>query len=115
MVDTHIRFSVFATERRKSILSKSEKGGGIFKSVEVATEQIEEMRLLAERAMFLVTRLTLLIGLFADTWLSKLLANRDIKTITIDLHQFSLVSERLTVVAEELPEKIAQERQDAIR
>jgi hypothetical protein len=49
----YIRFSDFAAERRGSNLAKSGKGKGLFKSVETATEQVEEMRLLAERAMFL--------------------------------------------------------------
>jgi uncharacterized membrane protein len=110
-----IRFSDFAAERRKSKLSRAKKGGGVFKSVEVATQQVEEMRLLAERGMFLATRMPLLTGLFADTWLSQLIINPDVKEMLADIHQFSAVSERLATVAEWLPDNIAKERQKAIR
>lgn len=110
-----IRFSDFAAERRKSKLSRAEKGGGLFKSVETATQQVEEMRLLAERGMFLATRMPLLTGLFAETWLSELMENPDINKMQADIHQFSAVSERLATVAEWLPDNIAKERQKAIQ
>ncbi len=112
---SQIRFSDFAAERRKSKLLKADKGGGVFKSVEVATQQVEKMRLLAERGMFLATRLPLLTGLFADAWLSQLLVNPDVKEMRADIHQFSAVSGRLATVAEWLPDNIAKERQKAIR
>jgi hypothetical protein len=47
---------------------------------------------LAERGMFLATRLPLLTGLFADAWLSQLLVNPDVKEMRADIHQFSAVS-----------------------
>ena len=52
---SHIRFSDFAAERRKSKLARGEKAKGLFKSVEKATQEAEEVRLLAERGMFLGT------------------------------------------------------------
>jgi hypothetical protein len=112
---SQIRFSDFAAERRKSRLSRGKKGGGIFKSVEFATQQVEEMRLLAERGMFLATRIPLLTGFFADTWMSQLLINPDVNRMLGDIHQFSTVSDRLATVAEGMPDKIARERQKAIR
>ena len=110
-----IRFSDFAAERRKSKFSRAIKGGGLFKSVELATQQVEEMRLLAERGMFLATRMPLLTGIFADAWLSQLIINPGIKEMRADIHQFYAVSERLATVAEWLPDNIAKERQKAIR
>ena len=53
VIYNYIRFSDFSAERRKSTLVKKEKTGGIFKSVQQATEQAEEMRMLAERGIFL--------------------------------------------------------------
>ena len=111
----HIRFDDFAAERRKSKLSRSEKQGGIFKSVENATQQVEEIRLLAERAMFLATRMPLLTGAFADAWLSQLLINPDVASMLVDINRFSTVSERLATVAEGLPDRISKERQKAIK
>jgi len=111
----YIRFSDFATERRGSKLAKSEKGKGLFKSVETATEQVEEMRLLAERAMFLTTRLPLLTGSFADVWFSRLNRNPEFKEVLGNLNRFATVSERLATVAEQLPDKIAAERDTTIK
>ena len=111
----YIRFSDFAAERRGSNLAKSEKGKGLFKSVETATEQVEEMRLLAERAMFLTTRLPLLTGSFADVWFSRLNRNPEFKEVLGNLNRFATVSERLAIVAEQLPDQIAVERDATIQ
>ena len=110
-----IRFSDFDAGRRKSKLTRAKKGGGVFKSVEVATQQVEEMRLLAERGMFLGTRLPLLTGILADTWLSQLMINPGVKDMLSDMRQFSEVSGRFADVAESIPDNIAVERQKAIR
>jgi hypothetical protein len=107
---SYIRFSDFAADRRRSKLAKTQKTKGLFKSVESATQQVEEVRLLAERGMFLGTRLPLLTGAFADLWISQLTANPDVNKILADLHQFSEVSGRLADVAEKLPGQIAKER-----
>ncbi|CAB5159405.1 hypothetical protein D3OALGA1CA_4948 [Olavius algarvensis associated proteobacterium Delta 3] len=110
-----LRFSDFESGRRTSGTSKSRSSGGLFQSVEMATAQVEEARLLAERGMYLGTRMPLLTGKFANVWLSSLAVNPDMKGILSDLHQVSEVSERLAVVAEDLPDKIAAERQAAIK
>ena len=109
-----IRFSDFAADRRKSKLSRAEKGRGVFKSVEVATQQVEEMRLLAERGMFLATRLPLLTGVLADRWLSQIMINPDVEDLMSDMHDFSEVSRRFADLAEDVPGHIAVERQKAI-
>lgn len=110
-----LRFSNFESGRRKSGTSKSKSSRGIFRSVENATAQVEEARLLAERGMYLGTRMPLLTGLLANVWLSSLAVNPDIKEVLSDLHQVFEVSERLAIVAEDLPDKIAAERQAAIK
>jgi hypothetical protein len=56
------RFSDFAAERRQSTLVQAVESGGLFKSVRKATEEVEQMRLLAERAMYIGTRIPLLTG-----------------------------------------------------
>ncbi len=107
---SYVRFSDFAADRRRTKLSKTLKTKGLFKSVESATQQVEEVRLLAERGMFLGTRLPLLAVAFADLWISQLTANPDVNKILADIHQFSEVSRRLADVAEKLPDQIAKER-----
>ncbi len=109
-----IRFSDFSALRGRSD-SDGKKPAGLFKSVENATQQVEEARLLAERGMYLATRLPMLTGLFAGVWFSQLANHPDMEKIIKDVNKFSDVSERLAVVAERLPDQIAAERDTTIK
>ncbi len=109
------RFDDFATERKKSALVKSVKSGGLFGSVQKATEEVEQMRLLAERAMYLGTRMPLLTGDFVDLWLSRWILNPQVQKVVKDVHKFSNVTERLATVAEQLPDQIAAERRSLVQ
>ena len=83
--------------------------------MEKAVKQAEEVRLLAERGMYLATRVPLLTGLFGGVWFSQLAKQPEMEKILRDLNSFSEVSERLATVAEQLPEKIAAERDTTIK
>jgi hypothetical protein len=109
-----IRFSDFAAGRRESRLTKSEGQKGLFKSVEAATEQVEEIRLLAERGMYLATRMPQLSGLYADLWLARLIESPYASGILADISTLSKAADRLAAVAEKLPDKIAKERNATI-
>jgi hypothetical protein len=109
-----MRFNDFAAERGQSTLVQAAKSGGLFKSVRKATEEVEQMRLLAERAMYIGTRVPLLTGDFVDLWLSRWILNPEIQKVVGDVHTFSKVSERLATVAEQLPDHIATERRNLI-
>ena len=63
---SHLRFSEFGTKRHDSKLVKKGETGVLFKSVQKATQQVEELRMLAERGMFLGSRLPILAGMFGD-------------------------------------------------
>jgi hypothetical protein len=110
---SHLRFADFPSKRPDSTLKK-QKTGGIFSSVRNITEQVEQTRILAERAMFLSTRLPLLTGGFADIWVTRLSYNPAIEELREDVRTFAEVSDRLATVAEQLPETISSERQAAI-
>jgi len=107
-------FDDFAAERRQSTLVQAVKSGGLFKSVRKATEEAEQIRLLAERAMYIGTRMPLLTGDFVDLWLSRWILNPEVQKVVGDIHTFSEVSERLATVAEQLPDHIAAERRNLI-
>lgn len=111
---SHIRFKNFASERRQSKLARGEKPTGLFKSVKKASQEAEEIRLLAERGMFLATRLPLMTGLFADTWASRLTANPDINQTLNDLHTFSSVAERLASSTDNLSKEITAQRKATV-
>jgi hypothetical protein len=101
---SYVRVSDFAAERARSRLSRIWKPSGLFKSVEMATQQVEAARLFAERSMFLLTRVPLLTGYFADVWTSQLLISPELKELLADLHRF-------VETTENLPQDFARERQ----
>ena len=109
VVYNYLRFSDFALQRRTSTLVKMVQSGGFFKSIKEATQQVEETRMLAERGIFLGTRLPLLTGNFAELWVSQLLVSPETSKILADIHTFSTVSERLATVAEQMPDKVMKD------
>ena len=113
-VFSHIRFSDFAAERKKSKLFTEERSTRIFKSVHRVSQQADKMLLLAERSKFLATRMPLLAGFFADAWISQLIMNPDANRVINNIDQFSSVSERFATVAEGFFDNISEERQQAI-
>lgn len=110
----YLRFSDFAAARQKSTLVKAVEAGGLFGSVRQATQQVEETRLLVERAMFLGTRLPLLGGDFANVWVSRLLTNPEVERILTNMDQVSGSAERLSKEMEKLPDFISEERNKVI-
>ncbi len=110
-----VRFSNFAGERRESTLTRAEEAEGLFESVESASETVEEMRLLAERGMYLATRMPQLWGMFGDLWVTNILDNPDIKKTLTDLSQLSEGTAGLASIAEKLPDQIATERETTIK
>ena len=115
VVYNYLRFSDFAAQRRDSTLVKKVHSGGLFKTVQEVTQQVEETRMLAERGIFLGTRLPLLTGNFAEVWMTQLLVSPEIEKILSNVDRFSAVSERLAAVAEQLPEQISQERDTTVQ
>ena len=109
-----VRFSDFSALRGASDADEK-KSGGLFKSVADATQQVEEVRLLAERGMYLATRMPMLTGLFSGVFFSQLASHPDVEKILKDVNTFSQVSERLATVAEQLPQQIAAERDTTIK
>jgi len=110
-----VRFSDFAAHRRDSKLTKAESKRGLINSVEAATERAEEMRLLAERGMYLVTRMPQLSGLYAELWLTRLLESPYTAEVLADISTLSISAERLASVAEALPDQIAVQREATIK
>jgi len=111
---SHLRFSDFAAARGQSTLVKAVESGGMFGSVKKVTKEVEQTRLLAERGIFLASRMPLLAGGFGDVWLSQWILNPELQKQVGDVHTFSKVSERLATVAEQLPDNIAAERRNLI-
>jgi len=114
IVFSSVRFSEFEKFRGFSDDSGKTSSGGLFRSVAKATEQVEEMRLLSERAMYLGSRLPMMTGAFADVWASRLTRNQDVKSIIVDLNRLADVTQRIADISEKLPDDLAKERDTAI-
>ena len=110
---SNLRFADFPSKRATSTLKKK-KSGGIFSSVRNITDQVEETRIIAERAIFLSTRLPLLTGWFADIWVTRLSNSPAVEELREDVRTFAVVSDRLATVAEDLPAQITSERNETI-
>jgi hypothetical protein len=109
VIYNYLRFSDFAALQRNSTLVKKVQTGGLFKSVQQVTQQVEETRMLAERGIFLGTRLPLLAGNFTEVWMSQMILNPEAQKILADVHTFSTVSERLANVAEQMPSQLMKD------
>ncbi len=114
VVYNYIRFSDFAADRKASTLAQKGKTGGLFKSVQQATQEVEETRMLAERSLYLATRLPLQAGNFAETWMSQMILNPEMQKILANVDTFSEASNRLAGVAEQLPGQITAERKATV-
>jgi hypothetical protein len=110
-----VRFSNFAADRRDTTLSKAEDPEGLFESIESASETVEEMRLLAERTVYLSTRIPQLFGLFGDLWLTRWMDNPDLQKALTDLSQLSQTIGHLAATAEKLPTQISTVREATIK
>lgn len=110
-----VRFSNFAADRRESTLTKAETPEGLFDSVESASETVEEMRLLAERSVYMATRMPQLIGLFGDLWLSRWMNTPDMQRSRADVAVLSESAQRLASSVEQLPDQIKSEREATIK
>jgi len=111
-----LRFSDYATERKKSTMAhQTSQLSGLFQSVQQATQEVEETRLLAERSLFLATRMPLLTGYFADVWLSQMALNPQAYNLLSNLDRMAAVSERMAAVAEKFPQDIATIRENLLR
>lgn len=111
---SYIRFGDFATARQKSTIVDAAETGGVFESVQQATQQVEQTRLLAERSMYLATRLPLLSGTFVDLWLSQWSQNPDLQRALNDFDKFAIEAKRLVDLAEQLPGNITKVQQAAV-
>jgi archaellum component FlaC len=109
-VFSHLRFGQFSSERMVSTLSQPQKPSGLLKSVKEATIAVDEIRLLAERGLYLGTRMPLLMGGFADLWVSNVLDDPQIERTLENMDRVSKSIELVTKEVQRLPDRFAEER-----
>ena len=111
---TYIRFDNLSGSRYHADLVEKLSSISLLTPVKDATRQIEEARILAERIMYLSTRMPLLSGRLIDTWMSDWLINPEIKEVLADFHSVSESSRLFGELAQDLPELVQKERTSAI-
>ena len=109
-----IRFNNIIGQRLKSKGTDAQEPEGILDTVEFATEQVEELRLLAERGIYLATRLPQFWVAFGELGMSKLFENPEMKEALANFTLLSQLPKRLTTAAEKLSDQIAVERQTVV-
>jgi hypothetical protein len=98
-----VRFSEFSEYRGKSVLDGVPLGSGLLAPVSEATRQIEETRMLAERAFFLAKRMAQLARWEAEALFNAMMLHPEIRT-------GNETAVRVAAILETLPAKFAEER-----
>ncbi len=109
-----MRFSNFAEKRQEFTLAETTTARGLFKSVKEATQTVDEVRLLAERGIYLGTRVPLLVGALGEVWLSRWMQRPELAQLRGDITQVSDAADRVVQQVEHLPKNVQKERQAAI-
>jgi uncharacterized protein Yka (UPF0111/DUF47 family) len=110
----YIRFSDFAEERQTFTVAESQKARGLFKSVQEATQKVDEIRLLAERGLYLATRLLTIFGPMLEVWVSRALQRPELVQLRGDVTQVSNAVDRAVQQVEQMPDHVNQLRYAAI-
>jgi hypothetical protein len=103
-----IRFSDFGDLGRKPELKKIKAPGGLLAPVKQAVQAADEIRLTSERAMFLITKLQLIMGLQAELIYKELVMQPEVTSLLNNVTDF-----KNQIGA--LPEQISNERQAALK
>lgn len=104
----YIRFSDFRELGRKPELKKIKAPGGLLAPVKEAAQAADEIRRTSERAMFLLTKLQLIMGLQAELVYKEVVMQPEVTHLLNDVTTFSQQMG-------ELPDRIAHERQAALK
>jgi hypothetical protein len=110
----YMRFGDFAEERQAFTLAESKKAGGLFKSVQEATQKVDDIRLLAERGLYLATRMPVLFGAIGEVWMSRWLERPELVQLRGEVTQVSGAVERAVQQVEQMPDNVQKIRQGAI-
>lgn len=110
-----VRFSDFAGERQAFTLAQTTKARGLFKAVKEATQKVDAVTLLAERGLYLGTRMPLLAGPMGEVWLSQWLVRPELTQLRGNITQATDAVDRAVKQVERLPGVVEKERRAAIK
>jgi hypothetical protein len=98
-----IRFSDFGDLGRKPALEKARKAGGLLAPITQVTQAADEIRILGERALYVLLRTQELLNLRLRVTVQELLATPEMAQLFANVTGFREVSERYAALFETLP------------
>ena len=101
-----IRFSSFGSLGHKPALHLAIQAGGLLGPVQEAANAAQEVREVAERAMYLLSRMQLLAGFQVDWMFQELIQQPEMKQILSDTNRLRAMSEDLSRLLEQMPVQI---------
>jgi len=110
-----LRFSDFGELGRKPALAKVKVPGGLLAPVKEAVQAADEIRATADRAIYLLNRMQMLIGTQMELLFLEIANKPEVAQLLKDTTGFRETSEKLVRIMEQLPDKVAKERGAAIR
>jgi len=107
----YITFSDFGDLGKKPGLKSIQKPGGLLAPVREAAEAVDDVRMTVERAMFLLTKMQLIMGSQVELVYRNLVMQTEMKTLLTDISEVKETADRYAVLLEELPRHVSRERQ----
>jgi len=106
----YIRFSDFGDLGKKPNLKEIQKPCGLLAPVREATEAVDEVRMTSERAMFLLTKMQLVIGFQAELIYKQLALQPEVEKALNDISGFRTTADRFADLLEQMPNQVSTER-----
>lgn len=99
---------------RRTGSTSVDSGEGMFDALHGATEQADQVRLLAERSLFLAQRVPFLMRWQAEVYTANALATQEAQQTQAQIEQMSAVTTAMSQVLAGLADQLTQERQAAL-
>jgi len=107
----YIRFSDFGDLGKKPNLKEIQKPGGLLAPIREATQAADEIRMTSERAMFLLSKMQVIVGFQVEQVYRQLVMEPEVIKVLENVTKFRETGEHFASLLEELPEDIANERE----
>jgi hypothetical protein len=111
----YVRFDDFsASQLRASFHEELRREGGLLAPLKEAVREIEEVKMLAERGIFLANHFPILAEWHMDYLFSKITSSPEVSGLLEDSHSLVEASAHLVEAMEELPDRLSKERADLL-
>jgi hypothetical protein len=102
------------TDIRRAGATSVDSGDGLFDSLHAATAQMDQMRLLTERSLFLAQRMPFLIRWQAEVYTGNALATKEAQQTQAQIEQMSLILAETSRMLAGMVDQLSRERQAAL-